>query len=68
MSWWSRPEAKVVPWINELSETLLCFEHVVQDLVELPFSKAGIQNTLPELCIPVQSMLLIGILDLSLES
>lgn len=46
MSWWSRPEAKVVSRVGELSEALLCFEHVVQNLVELPFAKVGVQDSL----------------------
>lgn len=57
-----------MPRINVLGEALLCFEHIVQDLVELPFPEVGIQDSFPELCISIQLMLLVGILDLSLWS
>jgi hypothetical protein len=62
----SSPETKVVSGIDVLDQTLFSLEHVVQDLVELPFSESRVQESFFELRIPVRSMLLIGILELFL--
>jgi hypothetical protein len=62
----SSPETKVVSGIDVLDQTLFGLEHVVQDLVELPFSESRVQESFFELRIPVCSMLLIGILELFL--
>lgn len=62
----SCPETKVVPRIDEVREALLCLEHIVQDLVELPVPETWSQYPLLELRIPVGSVLLVGISDRSL--
>jgi len=67
MTRWSSPEAEVVSGIGVLDQTLLGFEHVVQNLVKLPFSESRAQELFFESFIPIASMLLIGILELFLS-
>jgi hypothetical protein len=62
MSWGSRPKGQVVPRVDILGETLFGFQDLVQDLVELPLLKAGIENETLEICIPGCSVLFKGLL------
>lgn len=63
MSWRPCPESKVVSGVSVLDQALFRLEHIVQDLIELPFPKLRVQDLFLGQCIPVRSMLLIGILD-----
>jgi hypothetical protein len=66
MSWGSRPKGQVVPRVDILGETLFGFQDLVQDLVELPLLKTGIDNEILKFFIPGCSVLFKGILQFSL--
>ena len=63
-----RPQQKgqVMPWVDVVGEALFGLEPFLQDLIEVPFTEVRAQKTLLELCIPIRTMLFIGILYLFL--
>ena len=66
MSWGSRPNREVISWFDIFGQTLFGLEDSVQDLVEVPPLKAGIENMLLGFCITLQSMLIKGLLEFCL--
>lgn len=61
-----QPKGQVIPWVDVFGQALFGREPFLQDLIKLPFTKVRAQKTLLELCIPIRTMLFIGILYLFL--